>query len=388
MKIFKNSWVATAFLLLSVCYNAQTETPKTTTETQPTAVNPAPENIPLAKKITLNALLVGDYGVSLTDNVDINGKHYEAGAPSNNGFYLKYVRFQTKMDLTKDITAQVLVNLADFKENPQTKVLEIATIKYKYNNYANFQLGQFRPYFGAEDLYSFDTHRSYNWSNQYSLFGKNNWQSFQLGAAFFGSLEDQKIPLKYFYTFSNANGKNQQGDSNNSKTHSFRLEYRPVKGLTLAANSAFGRSYSEPINAYGADFSYETNLNEKWLFGIDGEYKQGSNMVAYAASKLVDKRMDNFRMQGAYVTPLIRFYTGNKKFFDAVELSCRYEYLEDLMENGNPSRSYVPMLSFIIGNTYQSRLSLIGAITNYNRQVANTTQWNNNQFVVQYQFRY
>lgn len=368
--------------------SVNSEVLKPTTSTSTVTDETAQDFVPLIKKIRVNALIMGDYGASLTENVDINGKHYADGAPSTDGFYLRYVRFQANMDLTKNISAQVLVNLADFKDNPQTKVLEIATVKYKFNNYANFQIGQFRPYFGLEDRYSVDIHKSYTWSNQYSLFGKNHWQSFQLGAAFFGSLEDKKIPLKYFYTFSNANGKNQKGDSDNYKTHSVRLEYAPVKGISLGTNVAFGGVKGETTNAYGADFNIEKKLNNKWFLGLDGEYKQGSNILAFTTSTNTGKRADDFRMQGVYVTPLIRMYTGNQTFFDEVEFSCRYEYLEELMENGNPSRAYTPMISIIMGETYQSKVSLVGNFTTYNTQIPNSTQWDNNQFLLQYQFRY
>ncbi len=65
----------------------------------------------------------------------------------------------------------MLINLADFKNNPQTRVLELANLKYKANNYLSIQAGQFRPYFGLEDLYPADILKSYNWSNQYTLLG-------------------------------------------------------------------------------------------------------------------------------------------------------------------------------------------------------------------------
>ncbi len=294
---------------------------------------------------------------------------------------------QAKMDITKDISGQVMVNFADFKDNPQTKVLEIATVKYFINNYLNLQIGQFRPYFGAEDLYSFDVHRSYNWSNQYSLFSRNNWQSFQLGAAIFGSLEDKKIPLKYFYTISNANGKNQNGDNDNDKSHSLRLEYRPAKNMAFAINGATTRHQGQAANAIGGDISYEKPLHNRWIIGVDGEYKKGTNILAYDASKTINKNLKDYEMQGVYVTPLIRKgFDG--RFFDAVELSCRYEYLEDLTHGGNPSRSYVPMVSLLLNSTYASRLSFISNFTNYNRQIKNSSQSNSSQFLVQYQFRY
>lgn len=374
------------FLLPSFSVRAQETSDKNLSGN--TSEEVKPDLVELTKKANISALIVGDYGVSLTDNVDINGKHNSEGVPSTNGFYLRYMRIQARWDLTKNISAQAMVNLADFKDNPQTKVLEIATVRYKFNNYATLQVGQFRPYFGREDMYAIDIHRSYGWSNQYSLFGRNNWMSFQLGAALYGSLQDKKIPLKYYYTFYNSNGKNQQGDVDNSKSHSFRLEYVPVQGVSLGANAAFGSYHGEATNAYGGDISFEKKINPSLLVGVDSEYKQGSNILAFVASKNNNKKADDFRMQGVYITPFLRWYTGDKKFFDAVEVSCRYEYLESLMENGNPWRSYSPMVSVLVGEGYQSKISIIGNLNSFNKQIPNSSQWDNNQFIVQYEFRY
>ena len=371
-----------SLFLIPNCYFVQlfnSKVLKPATPTSPVTDESGQDFVPRIKKIRVNTLIMGGDGASTTANAKTNGKNHEDGVPSTDGFYLRYVRFQAKINLKKNSSAQLLVNLADFKDNPPTKALEIATVKYKFNTYANFQIGQFRPYFGLEDRYSVDIHKSYIWSNQHSLFGKNHWQSFQLGAAFFGSLEDKKISLKYFYTFSNANGKNQKGDSDNYKTHSVRL----VKANSLSTNVAFEGVKGETTNVYGADFNIEKKLNR-----LDGEYQQGSNIVAFDTSTNTAKRADGFRMQGVYVTPRIRRYTGNQIFFDAVEFSCRYEYLEELMENGNLSRTYTPMISIIMGETYQSKISLVGNFNTYNTQIPNSTQWENNQFLLQYQFSY
>ena len=339
------------------------------------------------KKISFNALLVADYGVSLTDRVDVQGKQSSTGNYSSNGFYLRYARLQAKLDLNKDISGQILVNFADFKDNPQTKVLEIAAVKYHFNDYLNLQAGQFRPYFGAEDLYPAEMNRSYYWSNQYSLFSKSNWESFQLGIAVFGSLQKDKIPLKYYYTYYNGNGKNQNGDNDNAKTHSFRAEYGIGKNLIIAGNAAFTRHDSQSAQAFGGDITYEKQLNKNWFLAFNSEYKKGSNISEYDSSAALGKSLNDFQMQGIYFIPMVR-RSINTKLFNALELSCRYEYLENLAKNGNPVRIYTPMISLVSGNTYTTKLSLIGVLQDYNRNVPNTTQWSSNQILLQFQFKY
>ena len=143
--------------------------------------------------------MVGDYANSFTKEVDMNGKHNPSGA--NNGFYLVYFRVNGKFAINDQLSAQILVNFADFKSDPKNKVLEIAALKWTPSTYFNVQVGQFRPYFGLEDMYPAEILKSYTWSNQYSLLGKSNWESFQIGAAVSGSLIKKKIPLRYYYTF-------------------------------------------------------------------------------------------------------------------------------------------------------------------------------------------
>lgn len=340
----------------------------------------------IQKKLTVSGLLVGDYGISLSDNVDINGTHNNKTAVSTNGFYLRYARVQGKFDILKDLSVQVLVNLADFKGDTKTKVLEIATLKYHLNNYLNFQLGQFRPYFGLEDMYAADILKSYTWSNQYSLFGKNNWESFQQGAALFGSLKDLKIPLQYYYSVYNGNGKNPTADNDNSKFHSFRLDYKLLKGVSLGANAAFTTLNGEAANAYGVDLTIEEKMNDAWLAGIETEYKKGTNFDAYNSSTLVDKKLNNFKLQGIYTIPYIRWtFNSDKKF--GFELSCRYEYLEDINQNGNPVKVTTPMLSFCLGDAYSAKISLVGQFTDYKTNIDNSTKYDNSQFMLQYQVR-
>lgn len=337
------------------------------------------------KKATIGALLVGDYANSFTKEVDMNGKHNPSGA--NNGFYLVYFRVNGKFAINDQLSAQILVNFADFKSDPKNKVLEIAALKWTPSTYFNLQVGQFRPYFGLEDMYPAEIMKSYAWSNQYSLLGKSNWESFQIGAAVSGSLIKKKIPLRYYYTFYNGNGKNQLQDNDNSKNHSLRLEYDVLPKLQLGVNDAATKVEGQNANMFGADISYHTKLSKLWNAGFNSEFKYGTNVSAFTAATLAGKNISDYKMTGFYIIPFIsRTINENNKSF--VEFTCRYEYLEDVNKNGNIGRFYTPMLSYVIGDDYTSKISLVGVISDYSKDIINTIQYSSKLLLLQYQIRF
>lgn len=337
------------------------------------------------KKATIGALLVGDYANSLTKDVDMNGKHNPTA--SDNGFYLVYFRVNGKFAINDKLSAQILVNFADFKNDPKNKVLEIAALKWTPSTYFNVQVGQFRPYFGLEDMYPAEIMKSYAWSNQYSLLGKSNWESFQIGAAVSGSLSKKKIPLRYYYTFYNGNGKNQVQDNDDAKNHALRLEYDLLPKLQLGVNEALTKIDNQNASMFGADISYNANLSKLWKAGFNTEFKYGTNISAFSAATLAGKDVSDYKMTGFYIIPFISraINESNKSF---VEFTCRYEYLEDVNKNGNVGRFYTPMLSYVMGEDYTSKISLVGVISDYNKDIANSTQYSSNLLLLQYQIRF
>lgn len=337
------------------------------------------------KKATIGALLVGDYANSLTKDVDMNGKHNPTA--SDNGFYLVYFRVNGKFAINDKLSAQILVNFADFKNDPKNKVLEIAALKWTPSTYFNVQVGQFRPYFGLEDMYPAEIMKSYAWSNQYSLLGKSNWESFQIGAAVSGSLSKKKIPLRYYYTFYNGNGKNQVQDNDDAKNHALRLEYDLLPKLQLGVNEALTKIDNQNASMFGADISYNANLSKLWKAGFNTEFKYGTNISAFNAATLIGKDISDYKMTGFYIVPFISrtINESNKSF---VEFTCRYEYLEDVNKNGNVGRFYTPMLSYVMGEDYTSKISLVGVISDYNKDIANSTQYSSNLILLRYQIKF
>lgn len=337
------------------------------------------------KKASIGALFVGDYANSLTKDVDMNGKHNPTGA--DNGFYLVYFRVNGKFAINDQLSAQILVNFADFKNDPKNKVLEIASLKWNPSTYFNLQVGQFRPYFGLEDMFPAEILKSYTWSNQYSLLGKSNWESFQIGAAVSGSLSKKKIPLRYYYTFYNGNGKNQLQDNDSYKNHALRLEYDVLPKLQLGVNQAFTKVEGQNANMFGADITFNTKLSNLWNAGFNSEFKYGTNVSAFSASTLSGKNTSNYKMTGFYIIPFIsRTINENNKSF--IEFTCRYEYLEDVNKNGNIGRFYTPMISYVIGNDYTSKVSLVGVISDYSKDVINSNQYSSSMLLLQYQIKF
>lgn len=337
------------------------------------------------KKATIGALLVGDYANSLTKDVDMNGKHNPTA--SDNGFYLVYFRVNGKFAINDKLSAQILVNFADFKNDPKNKVLEIAALKWTPSTYFNVQVGQFRPYFGLEDMYPAEIMKSYARSNQYSLLGKSNWESFQIGAAVSGSLSKKKIPLRYYYTFYNGNGKNQVQDNDDAKNHALRLEYDLLPKLQLGVNEALTKIDNQNASMFGADISYNANLSKLWKAGFNTEFKYGTNISAFSAATLAGKDVSDYKMTGFYIIPFISraINESNKNF---IEFTCRYEYLEDVNKNGNVGRFYTPMLSYVIGDDYTSKISLVGVISDYSKDIINTNQYSSKLLLIQYQIRF
>ena len=342
----------------------------------------------VTKKFTPGFLIVGDYNVSGTDNVGFNGIHSPVDSVVSNGFTLRYVRFSANYQLNNKFSLGLLANLADFNADTKTKVLENAFVLYKHNKYLNVQLGQFRPYFGIEDRYPVEMHKSYYWSNQYGAFGRNNWMSFQVGIALFGSLEPKKIPLSYYFTVYNGNGKNMAVDNDNYKTFALRMEYEVIKKWMLGLNLARAGAKNGNYNALAIDLNTKNNLSDKWDVESESSFASGSNIRSFISSSVAEKRPEDYRMKGFYVLPLLR-YKALKPNLYAIEFSTRYEnFDENLKQGSNLRQTITPMLSFVFLEKNAAKLSLIGVIDNYKRNIPGTASYDQVQYMAQFQLKF
>ncbi|WP_315815177.1 porin [Paraflavitalea speifideaquila] len=184
------------------------------------------------RSLSFSGVLQTRYMASLNNNVDVNGKHFDPNTtttpkPVRNTFLVKRARFMIRANINDHFSANILVNFADFNGSPSNKVLENAYIKYSLNKYFNVQVGQFRPFFGIEDALPVDIIRTLDFSNQYYAFGRNGWQSFQVGLSVFGNI-DQQGNLRYFAGLYNGNNRNQATDDDDTKNAYARLEATPT----------------------------------------------------------------------------------------------------------------------------------------------------------------
>lgn len=342
--------------------------------------------------LQIKGLFQARYLVDMTKDVDVNGLHHADGSGTSNNFMLKYMRVQVRAQISKRTEVVALANLADFKNDPKSRVLENAYLKYTFNPKLALTAGQFRPWFGIEETYPIDIIKSLDWSNQYTEFGKLGWTSFQIGLSATGQLQLGKIPFQYAVSVVNGNGKNQVNDNDNGKQYSTRLVFGLSKkyNFNVGLNGGIGEVFSKKVYAVGVDFSSLIHFDPKWSLDMQLEAKQATNHVLYNAvsPELRPDNPDQYLIRGAYFLPNVR-YEINHKNLSAFELSCRYEYLDtNFRLNSNPRQTITPMLGLEFLKNYGARIQLGVQFDRYKHQVENTSQYNNNLFIVQVQSRF
>jgi hypothetical protein len=73
----------------------------------------------------------------------------------------------------------------------------------------------------------------------------------------------------------------------------------------------------------------------------------------------------------------------------AIEFSCRYEYFDRSFKiNSNARQTYTPMAGLEFGKGYTGRIEMGMQFDNYKRNVVNTTAYDNNLFIIQFQGRF
>jgi hypothetical protein len=340
------------------------------------------------RSLTISGMLQMRYTTSLTDSVDVNGKHF-TGTGITNSFQLKRVRMMVRTNINDHFDANVLMNLADFAGNNQNKVLENAFIRYHYNDHLHIQVGQFRPFFGAEDLLPADLIKSLDYSNQYYLFSSSGWQSFQMGISIYGDLNTKgKLPFHYYGGVYNGNNRNQPTDNDNGKNYYGRLETDVLKDFRIAVNGTIGSVENKRTDAWGADFTAAFPLSRQFNLGVTGEYKEGTNVTEFSCDPDRILPVSKYRNKGFYIFPNLR-YQCNHPRLRSVEFSTRYEYLrENYKTSDNPRQSITPMMSFEFADDYFARLQ-IGCVFNmFKDNVPLTTRYNHNSAVAQLQIRF
>jgi phosphate-selective porin len=336
-------------------------------------------------------LFQGRYLAGLTQDVDLQGVHHANGEFSTNSFDVKRMRVQVKGTIGAHTEVVALVNLADFKSDPKNKVLENAYIKYTFNKYIGLTLGQFRPWFGIEETYPVDIIKSMDFSNQYYEFGKNGWSSFQIGFTLNGAFDLNKIPVNYAFSVVNGNGRNQEADVDNGKQYMSRIVFGLSKknNINFGINGGIGEVFTHKVYAFGADLTTDFQLSDKVSLDMQLEMKQAINHNLYFSIPVENRAesLDMYQMRGIYFLPNFRYAIKYKKL-TAIEMSCRYEYIDtNFRLNSNGRQTLVPMLSFEFLKDYGARIQMGVQIDRYKTTVINSSNYNKELFVFQIQSR-
>jgi len=339
------------------------------------------------RKLTISGMLLTRYTQSFNKDVDVNGKYrLEEEKYSTSSFSLRRARIQAKAQLTPRADAALLLNVTDFIGNPSNKVVENAFIKYHFNNYLNLQVGQYRPYFGREDLYAEELLQALEWSNSYYAFGANGWQSFQTGATLFGKVNILKIPVNYYFGVFNGNGRNQPMDNDNGKLFPARIEIALRPKTKLGLNGGIGKDGEEKVWAYNFDIDDKEKISDRLELEIQSEYKKGTNNSQFDTSCIRGKVMKNYQLSGLYVLPALK-YNINSQQIKSLDLSCRYETLNcDLKRNGNVKQTWIPMISLQLADEYYVRLETGLIIDRY--KISSSKEHDATRFVCQMQVRF
>ena len=360
-------------------------------------VNPTPtveiietENKKEYPKFKVGGVFQARYLDSYKRGVDVEGLQHSTGTYVRNTYEVKRMRISMNANLTKNLSVVTLVNLADFKSDPKTRVLENAYAQYTVSRYVKYQVGQFRPAFGMEDSYAVDIVKSIDFSNSYYLLGNNGWQSFQIGAAVSGSVDLGTIPFHYAISMTNGNGKNKI-DNNNGKHYAgrFYLELNKTKGAQVGFSVGAGEEFGQSIYAYGVEGAYMINFNSKWSLDFQLEAVRGINQYLYFNTPEANRlgSLNNYILQGTYIIPNLRYEIGHQHL-QAVDLSIRYEYLNANSKlDSNPRQSWIPMASIEFLKNYGARLQVGFQIDNYKTNIPNTKTYNANLAFMQFQCR-
>lgn len=341
----------------------------------------------------VQGLFQGRYLSGFTPGIDAaTGLQHANGDAVEDTFDVKRMRLGLTTKLGEGFDIVVLANFADFKSDPKGKVLENAFARYTFSKSIGVMAGQFRPAFGIEELNPADILRSFDYSNQYTEFGNNGWTSFQIGASVFGTFNLGKLPVTYAFSAVNGNGKDQVSDKDDGKQYSSRLGFELDKkhNINFGINGGIGEVFNTKVFAVALDLTADFRLTDKLILQTQLEGKQGINHFLYynLAPEARTGNINDYEMRGAYFLPNLRYEIKYQKL-TAIEFSCRYEYFDKSFKiNSNARQTYTPMVGLEFGKGYTGRIEMGMQFDNYKRNIANTSAYDNNLFIIQFQGRF
>ena len=217
--------------------------------------------------------------------------------------------------------------------------------------------------------------------------------SFQIGASATGEVSLGEMPFSYSLSVVNGNGKNQVNDNDNGKQYASRLVFGLSRkyGVNLGLNGGIGEVMKRRAHALGVDLTGNIQFGKRWNLDMQLEAKQAINHSLYFAlpeEEMQVAKLDDHLIRGIYFLPNIR-YEVNYHNLSALELSCRYEYIDPNYKlNSNARQTVTPMFGLEFLKNYGARIQLCLQIDRYKKQAVNTNKYDNNLFIVQLQSRF
>ncbi len=338
--------------------------------------------------LAVHGLLVSKYDYSLTNHVDASGNYYESqGGVSS--FSTKHAFITFASQITKNIDANVMVDLADMQKTPTLrKIIDFAYIHYNVSPGLQVMFGQFRPFTNAENRIAPQVIRTFDYTLGYYLAASMGWEGFQPGVAVYGQVPGCGTLLNCYVGLSNGNG-TANYDNNNNKDAYIRLQSDLNKHISIGVNGGIGKGGAlAPKNGFmaGADFNSDFQLSDNVEMSVLAAYREGANWIDYAASA-APVSISQYRYRNFYVFPQFRFGigdgTGVVKSFD---FTVRYEYLNrNVKLNSNPESAITPLIGISFLKNYAATINVGMSINRFKVQDHANSLMNNNQMVMQCQ---
>lgn len=349
----------------------------------------APSELPAPRpKLEFNGIMQLQQRFSLTDSIDQNGGF--SADPVQSSTILRRARLKGRLTLDRHWSGYAMANLSELFSNPSGPVLEMAWVGYRHSDALRVIAGLHRPFFGIEDQYVVDVHRSIDWSKQYTAFARSGWQSFQLGASVCGDLSrGLPLPVSYAAGVYNGNGRQWQ-DDDNGKFWYGRLAVGLTDGVRLGLNGAMGRSRGQHGDAFAVDLQWDRQLTERWSFHLEAEYKKGSNFNQFCKAYDADPStsVHDYRMQGLLLLPDLRYQTGGAAL-RSIEFSLRGEWLDEcLIRPDSGLLILTPQMSFSFADDYAARLQIALVDERYEGDSALPGRRDNRRLITQLQLRF
>lgn len=344
-------------------------------------ITPVPAFSPTIK---VKALVHSRFEASLTDSIDVQNKF--SADPLTTNFRMRRVEIRADVKLNDKFSGVVRVQLPELKGTNYGRLIELAYMEYKHNNYLQLRAGQFKMPYELDELTSHEDLRMIDRGTTSVLFVNNSLSSYQPGVMLFGNLLKNEAALNYYLAVANGSNRAVNYDDNSQKNIVGRLEFSPNKALRFGANAQNIYVKDTSGLSYGADISLQQPIGDKYKLIVEGEYIQGINTTPFIADTN-GLLIEDFNMTGYFAQALLKIDI-NKSWCKTLEFGGKYENTDpNTTINDNDYTTITGNIgfTFLPENTARLQLNIIN--TNWASAVSPGGITSANMFVAQFQLK-